>query len=124
MVGESSSTLKVTRQTSSAGKDSSNAGSKQTSMGKAKRKAKDKEETQLQKLLRTSKMEQSSLDRCGTEANVPEMLAKGKDDEVLKHTSGESEAVSPDFGGPSGRKVKVSPAAQLQGKKGTIKTHD
>ena len=125
-VGESSTTLKVTRQTSSAGKDSANAasGSKQTSTGKAKRKAKDKEETQLQKLLKTSKMAQSSLDRCGTEAKVPEMLSKGPEDEVLKHTSGESEAVSPDFGGPSGRKVKVSPAGQPQGKKGSNKAHD
>ena len=91
-------------------------------MGKAKRKAKDKEDTQFQKLLKTSKMAQSSIDQCGTEAKVPEIL--GKEDEVLKHTSGESEAVSPDFGAPSGRKVKVSSGGQPHGKKGAIKAHD
>ena len=97
---------------------------KQTSMGKAKKKAKDKEDTQIQKLLKTSKMAQSSLDQCGTEAKVPEILGKGPEDEVLKHTSGESEAVSPDFGGPSGRKVKVSGTGQLHGKKAAVKVHD
>ena len=69
-------------------------------------------------------MAQSSLDQCGTEAKVPEILGKEPEDEMLKHTSGESEAVSPDFGGPSGRKVKVSGAEQLHGKKGAIKAHD
>ena len=69
-------------------------------------------------------MAQSSLDQCGTEAKVPEIIGKAPEDEMLKHTSGESEAVSPDFGGPSGRKVKASGAGKLHGKKGAIKAHD
>ena len=134
-VGDAYATLKCTKQTSSGrnqdnkAKDASAAdapsGSKQTSIGsKAKRKAKEKEMTALQKLLKTSKMAQSSLDQCGTEANVPEML---QEDDIVKHTSTESEAFSPDFGGPSGRKIptnKGSTAGQPLGKKGANKTHE
>ena len=60
--------------------------------------------TQLQKLLKTK---QPSIDECVPEAEVPALI--NVHSSVAKHLSQESEAISPDFGGPSGKNAKVSP---------------
>lgn len=57
---------------------------------------------------------------CGTEANVPELISP----EEEKQGSDASETASPDFGGPSGRKAKVSVVALSHGKKGANKAHE
>ena len=51
------------------------------------------------------------MDQCVSEAEVPTLIDVTQG--TAKHCSQESDAISPDFGGPSGKNAKVSPKKKI-----------